>query len=87
MFTSVPYEEGWTVRVDGSIIEPEIIGEAFIGVCVSEGEHTIEMSYSPKGMKTGAICSLMSSILLLTAILWEQRGDRSYQMRKNAIKH
>ena len=87
MFTSVPYEEGWTVRVDGSIIEPEIIGEAFIGVRVSEGEHTVEMSYSPKGMRTGAICSLMSSMLLLVIILWEQRGDISYQMRKNAIKH
>ena len=30
MFTSIPYEKGWTVRVDGNVVEPRNLGKAFL---------------------------------------------------------
>lgn len=65
LFTSIPYDEGWTVFVDGEEIEYYAIGEALIGFDLSEGVHTIEMKYVPLGLYTGIIISVACWIFLL----------------------
>ena len=72
MFTSVPYEEGWTVVVDGEVIEPQIIANAFVGIPLSEGEHVIEMSYIPKGFILGMIITVICAVILTVAFCMEQ---------------
>ena len=73
MFTTVPYDEGWSVIVDGTEVVPEKVAGAFIGLKLLEGEHTIEMSYVPEGFETGRMVSVICGILLLMLVLWEQR--------------
>ena len=58
---TVPYEPGWTVKVDGEEVEPEWYGKAFMSVWLDKGEHTIEMSYFPQGFLAGCIISLLSA--------------------------
>lgn len=68
LFTSIPYEEGWTVYVDGVAVETEAYADAFLSVPLSAGEHTIHMEYMPAGLKQGAAITLGSLLLLLLTV-------------------
>ncbi len=57
-YTSIPYDKGWKVTVDGKPVTIFDIGdEAFIGFELSAGEHEIEMKYSPNGLMAGIYIS------------------------------
>jgi uncharacterized membrane protein YfhO len=65
LFTSIPYDEGWSVKVDGEECEYyEILG-GFIGVDMETGQHTVEFTYTPKGFKLCAAISLFSLIIMI----------------------
>lgn len=68
MFTSIPYDKGWTVLVDGKKMDVEKIGDAFIGVPLTAGNHQIEMKYFPSGLKTGMLVSVISWVLFFVII-------------------
>ena len=53
MMTSIPYEPGWTVKVDGKKVEPVVLFNAMIGVPLSPGTHEVEMSFLPNGFVQG----------------------------------
>lgn len=74
MFTSIPYEEGWSIWVDGKKVKPEMIADALLGIRLAEGDHTIEMSYMPQGFVIGQIITLMSSVCLIVVSLLENKG-------------
>ena len=66
LFTSIPYEEGWSITIDGNEVEPgKICKGALIGISVTPGKHTIEFSYCPKGFVPGIIITLVSLVLLI----------------------
>lgn len=68
LFTSIPYDTGWTVTVDGEIQEIQKIFNTFVSVELTEGFHTVCFSYEPEGYRAG-IWITLGSILLLLAIL------------------
>ena len=71
LFTSIPYEEGWTVYVDGIPVATKAFADAFVSVDLTVGQHTITMKYMPVGLKEGAIISLVSlGILLIVVIVY-----------------
>lgn len=65
LYTSIPYEEGWTVRVDFEEVEPIIFKEAFIMLDIKKGEHYIEFEYTPKGLKAGGTISIACIIIFI----------------------
>lgn len=65
MFTSVPYDEGWKILVDGKEQKPVKMLDAFIGIRLSAGEHTVTMEYMPKGLIPGAAVTTASAVLLI----------------------
>lgn len=72
LYTSIPYDEGWTVTLDGKEVpESEIvkIGDALIGVKVSKGDHEISFNYEPVGLKAGITISAFFAVLALLAII------------------
>lgn len=75
MFTSIPYDKGWTIKVDGMDVEPEIIADAFIGIRLSKGQHTIEMTYMPQGFILGLTFTFICAILLIRAYFKEKQKD------------
>jgi len=69
VFTSIPYDEGWQVYVDGKKVEIYESIDALIAFNVFEpGEHTLELRYMPKAFVLGAIISVVSVIAF--AALW-----------------
>lgn len=69
VYTSVNYDEGWEITVDGEKVEPIAIGGALIGIDAAPGTHTIEMTYKPKGLAIGAIVSGGMLVALIVALL------------------
>ena len=55
-FTSIPYDKGWKITVDGKKLEQEetiAIADAFLGFPLEEGTHEIELAYTPVGFIIG----------------------------------
>lgn len=71
-FTSVPYDVGWDVYVDGNKVDSEMVQLGFVGFKLDEGDHHVEMKYHIPYLKVGALVSLVSCILLF--ILSKKRG-------------
>lgn len=61
--TSIPYENGWQVKVDGKKAETGKYADTFIMVEAQGGEHSIEFSYVLPGSGAGALIFLISAAL------------------------
>ncbi|MBR5267629.1 MAG: YfhO family protein [Lachnospiraceae bacterium] len=87
LFTSIPYESGWTVKVDGEEVETEKIFDAFLSIELPAGEHEITFEYFPAGLKIGIINTLAAIVIL--AILFgvdrimERRDQEKREEQEN----
>lgn len=66
MFTSIPYQSGWKVLVDG--YEGEIIplvGGAFVGVKLPIGDHNIVLKYYDNNITVGFKIAIIGLLLVL----------------------
>jgi uncharacterized membrane protein YfhO len=73
LFTTISWEPGWTIKVDGEEVEPVELVDALIGIPVTEGTHTVEMTFFPKGMALGIVISLAGIIIVITAAVIAHR--------------
>ncbi|EOH96123.1 hypothetical protein UAY_03033 [Enterococcus moraviensis ATCC BAA-383] len=66
IFTTIPYDQGWQAKIDGKTVKVEAVQEAMIAIKVPKGDHKVQLTYYPKGMKLGAVlfvvCLLLFSI-------------------------
>lgn len=69
MVLSVPYEEGWTVKINGEETEGELFGGCLMAFDLEPGAYEIEMKYRPAGATAGGIVSGVSIVLFLGIIL------------------
>ncbi|MCD8346378.1 MAG: YfhO family protein [Lachnospiraceae bacterium] len=70
LLLTIPYDEGWTILVDGKETDFSCVGGALIGVHLSEGEHSIEMKYTPSGLWLGTGITLVCAALFLGTCAW-----------------
>lgn len=71
LFTSIPYENGWIVKVDGKKVDYYDVYETFIGLDLTEGTHTIEFIFYPPGFKLGVLISLIT-LILFVIFIWKE---------------
>lgn len=55
LFTTIPYDKGWSAYIDGKKVAIKPFKEAFVTIPVSPGKHKIELRFLPSGFKIGAI--------------------------------
>ena len=70
MFTSIPYDEGWNIYVDGEKVELYEANNSLISFYVEgSGEHSIEMKYMPAtvapGIGVSVICLVIYILILI----------------------
>lgn len=70
---SIPYEEGWTLFVDGKETEAQVFKETFLSVYLDEGMHEIALSYRTPGFDLGARISATCVGLFLVTIMVRKR--------------
>jgi uncharacterized membrane protein YfhO len=70
LVTSVPYEEGWSMKIDGRKTDiTELTGDAWISTQLDSGIHEIELRFRPAGFVKGLILTIESIIILIVATL------------------
>jgi uncharacterized membrane protein YfhO len=79
VYTSIPYDEGWIVKVDGEEVETVTVVDALMGFRLpSAGEHTVSIEYWPDCVQYGLI--LCAGGLSAFAVIWI--GDALVQRHK-----
>lgn len=59
LFTTIPQEPGWTIKVDGKKVDSVTVLDSLIGIELSAGEHTVEMTFWPQYLTLAIIVSLV----------------------------
>ncbi len=75
LFFTIPYDEGWKVYVDGEETQTLEVLEALTAIELTEGEHTVELKYSPWCVRYGALISA-TSLLIFSAVLFLEQLKR-----------
>lgn len=69
VFTSIPYDEGWSLSVDGKAAGYYKVLGAFIGIDLEPGVHEIELVYTPKGLHEGMLITLVSLVIFALGVM------------------
>lgn len=68
LVTSIPYEEGWSMKIDGRKTEiSEQTGDCWISAELDAGTHEIELSFRPAGLINGLLITIASILILIAA--------------------
>lgn len=77
LFTSIPYDDDWSVYIDGEKTEIFKTCDSLLAVDISEGEHLVIFNFSSRSFKTGLAVTLLSLSAFIA--VW-------YLDKKNIIK-
>lgn len=64
LITSIPYDEGFEIHINGEKTSVEKVNTAFVGAKVPKGKCTIEISYKAEGKTLGFLCTGVGILLL-----------------------
>lgn len=71
LFFTIPYDKGWTAKVDGNKVKLFLINMGFMGIILSPGQHTIELDYYPPMLKLGFILTCIGVLIYLLLIIYK----------------
>ena len=69
LYTSINYDKGWSVYIDGEKLSADKIYDigngALLGVEITKGEHSVQFKYVPQGLVEGCVISVVALLMLL----------------------
>ena len=72
--TTIPYDEGWNVYVDGKKVEVCRTADALLGFRIDgAGEHTLEMRYMPHTVSFGLAVSIVAILIFVVLLVLYRR--------------
>ena len=84
LYTSIPQDGNWTAMVDGRPAEIALIGDAMVGLLLSEGQHTVSFTYHNAAFSLGWKISLTCTVVfagLYLCIYQPRRKRGKYEKR------
>ena len=76
LVTSIPYDKGYTIKVDNEVVEYKNINKGFIGLPINKGNHNIEISYKTPFLNIGIALSVIGFITFAVIIVIDKRNKR-----------
>ena len=73
---SIPWQKGWTIRVDGQKADAIQVNGMYTGVLLQPGTHTIEATYQIPGLKLGAVVSAVALVGGVAVVVWSKRRHK-----------
>ena len=70
VFTTIPYDSGWNIFVDGKKVDYYKVFDALIAFDADEGFHEIELRYFPKLYKIGLLTTAVGVVLFVLIVLF-----------------
>lgn len=65
LYLSIPFDRGWSAEVDGSKADIMVVDRGLMGINLTEGKHSIELSYTPPYLYAGSILSAIGAIIYI----------------------
>lgn len=79
LILTVPYEDGWTVLINGEETEGTLFGGCLMAFDLKPGEYHLEMTYVPKGTWAGIAVSAVSlGAFCLIMLIRRRREKRTF---------
>lgn len=66
--TSIPYQKGLSIKIDGKEVESEKVNTAFLGAKITKGKHNIDIYYTLPGKELGKNVSVLSFLFIVLVI-------------------
>ena len=73
VITTIPAEDGWKLTIDGNPADLTKYQDAFLAFRCPEGTHTVELSFTPPGLKIGAMASCAGVVCLAAFVLIDKK--------------
>ena len=82
VFTTIPYDAGWEVTVDGQKAETlPVLNETLLAFRITPGEHELELRYKPDCVKYGLLLTFTGLLIFAGACAFELLEKR----RRSAV--
>ena len=72
IFTTIPYDEGWKVYVDGEKVETVKALDSLLAVPSTAGYHEIEFVYRPDCAVYGGLISVIGILAFVLLVIWSR---------------
>ena len=83
LMTTIPYEKGWKLKINGKPSKIKKIMGIFIGISLEKGTNIIELKYEVPGLKIGILVSLITIITLVFIKIYKYKNFKSKEVKKN----
>ncbi len=80
LFFTIPYQDQWTLFVDGQNTKLDKTCNLFMSAKVTPGAHTYELKYWPQGLTAGIVVSLCSLVVLIVLCVYESVNKSKKKM-------
>ncbi|MGT2948515.1 glycosyltransferase PgfM2 [Streptococcus devriesei] len=76
LLTSIPYNSGWRVKVDGKRVKSQEVWNAMLAFKLPAGKHRIDLYYVPQGLILGGLVTLFSAVLSISILQKSRRQKK-----------
>ncbi len=84
LFLSIPFDPGWSAKVNGQSAELKLVNVGFMGLMLPKGNHVVELTYLPPYFYEGWLIFFIGLILYIY-LVWRTYG-RKIKHYFNGIK-
>ncbi|MBR3149763.1 MAG: YfhO family protein [Eubacterium sp.] len=88
LYTSIPYDEGWSVYIDGEKVKTFELGECMLATTVKHGKHTVKYKYMPKGFNYGLIITSATWLCIIVYGVYRvlvEKGKKRREQNNNTV--
>lgn len=83
IFLTIPYDEGWSAKLDGKKVPLVRAQNGFMKVAVPAGKHQLKLSFFPNGLKIGIWCFSAGILLFVSYDFLIKRRQKSCPIAQN----
>lgn len=76
LFTTIPQENGWIVKVNGKSVKTSTALDSLITIPLEKGENIVTMEFSPDYLKLSVILSLSGVAAIILIFLFEYKNGK-----------
>lgn len=72
LYTSIPYDKGWSIIIDGEEIKKDEmikLGGGLLAARLGKGNHNVEFTYEAPGFKAGLMISFVTALIIIALVL------------------
>ena len=73
---SIPYEKSWRITCDGKELEASPAIDILMSFEIPEGNHVIDMKYTPEGTSVGILLSILGIVMFVCLIMYDKKKGK-----------